>query len=271
MSQTAVALARCIHCLSETDSPELDHVFPKSWYPDTTPKTVQRWTAPSCPKCNRAFGQLEHDLFLRMIFCVDSKSDAAAGLAAKALRTMGLDAEGLSDEEKRRREATLKKIRSELVRTEELEDKPGKIPGLGPPEGVESPRSILIPYAGLSLMAEKIVRGCEYRINNRFVEPPYTVCTFIANAEVVFPEAMVTGVKSIDFGPGCQIKRIFAAETPKVVRYWITIWGALRFSVLIDLHEELEKAKHLYKRPEGIEPPDKPTMRIRPYLREYKD
>src|SRR3989442_6875773 len=101
--EATTKLERCVHCLLMTDSPEADHVFPKSWYPDSTPETVQRWTVPSCPKCNRTHGQLEKDLFLRMIFCVDSKSEAATGLAAKALRTLGLDVEGLSDKEKSHR------------------------------------------------------------------------------------------------------------------------------------------------------------------------
>src|SRR5438876_6386703 len=90
---------RCIHCLGRTEILEADHVFPDSWYPDSTPSTVQRWTAPSCQECNRKLGQLEKDLLIRMVLCVDPKSEAAAGLATKVFRSLGLDANGLPERE----------------------------------------------------------------------------------------------------------------------------------------------------------------------------
>src|SRR5437016_14334314 len=96
---------RCVHCLRYTGVVEGDHVFPDAWYPDSTPATVQRWIAPSCPRCNREFGRAEKDLLVRLILCVDPKSEAAAGLAAKAMRSMGLDTEGLPEKERLHREA----------------------------------------------------------------------------------------------------------------------------------------------------------------------
>lgn len=126
---------RCIHCLRVTDSITADHVFPSSWYPDTTPTTVQRWTAPSCPECNSELGKLEKDLLVRLILCVNPKSEAASGLASKALRSLGLDADWLSDRERSYRDRLRAKIRSELMQQTEVAGKPGKIPGLGPPEG----------------------------------------------------------------------------------------------------------------------------------------
>src|SRR5690349_12578628 len=104
---------RCVHCLRIVDEIELDHVFPNSWYPDSTPGTVQRWKAPSCPKCNRKHGRLENDLLLRLSMCVDAQKVAAMGLAAKAMRAMGIDVEGLPETEKRIREAIRKKINNE--------------------------------------------------------------------------------------------------------------------------------------------------------------
>jgi len=65
--------AFCIHCVRPTEAPEKDHVFPDSWCPDTTPSTVQRWTAPSCAECNRKFGQMEQDLLVRLVGCIRSE------------------------------------------------------------------------------------------------------------------------------------------------------------------------------------------------------
>jgi hypothetical protein len=67
----------------------MDHVFPRSWYPDSTPAKVQRWTAPSCGKCNRDSGTKETELFVRMAFCVDPRKPGADGLAKQALRAVG--------------------------------------------------------------------------------------------------------------------------------------------------------------------------------------
>src|SRR5437016_2708845 len=90
--EAATKVERCVHCLAMTDSPTADHVFPKHWYPDSTPQHIQRWTAQSCPKCNETHGQLEKDLFVRLIFCV-ADSEATSGLREKALRSLGLDTE----------------------------------------------------------------------------------------------------------------------------------------------------------------------------------
>src|SRR5580704_7416825 len=98
--KSAVRSVRCIHCLNFTEEPEGDHVFPDAWYPDSTPPTVQRWTAPSCPKCNREHGQLEKDLLVRLVLGTNPESDAVSGLAARVFRSFGLDVEDLPEREK---------------------------------------------------------------------------------------------------------------------------------------------------------------------------
>src|SRR4051812_38706332 len=48
----------CAYCGS---APAVDdeHVFPRSWYPDTTPSTVKRVTVPACRSCNVRFKAIE--------------------------------------------------------------------------------------------------------------------------------------------------------------------------------------------------------------------
>jgi hypothetical protein len=50
---------QCIHCGAAVDETTKDHVFPASWYPETTPEEIQRWTAPSCGACNNRLGSIE--------------------------------------------------------------------------------------------------------------------------------------------------------------------------------------------------------------------
>lgn len=160
MSEAASTNGRCVHCLRLTESIEADHVFPNSWYPDTTPPTLQRWTAPSCPECNRKLGQLEKDLLVRLILCIDPKSDSASGLAGKVLRSLGLDTNQLPEKEKVPRDRLRARIRSELMPSADVAEKPeARIPGLGPYESAQW--AIPVPWASLSIIAEKIARGCE--------------------------------------------------------------------------------------------------------------
>jgi hypothetical protein len=249
-----------------TESITADHVVPDSWYPDTTPPNVQRWTVPSCAECNRALGQLEKDLLIRLILCVDPKSEAASGLAAKAFRSLGFDTDELSEQEKSHRERFRAKIRSELIPSDELSGKPGAIPGLGSPEGQSGQWSIPIPWAAFSIIAEKIVRGCEYKLKDRFVEPPYGIRTFVSESGIV-PEPYASYSKSYDFGPGCNVQRVFATEDPNVVLYWVTVWGTLYFTVRIDLEDDLCTLDQRSRKIEGIDPQElRAGMRIPSYL-----
>lgn len=257
---------RCVHCLRVSDDLTADHVIPNSWYPDTTPATVQRWTVPSCRQCNRALGQLEKDLLIRLVLCVDPKSRAASGLAAKVFRSLGLDADGLSDNEKAHREKLRIKIRSEMMSQTEVAGKPGKIPRLGPPEDQAAEWAIVIPWAGLSIMAEKIARGCEHKIKDRLVEDPYGIRTFVTESDEI-QEPYASFAKVFEFGPGFRIRRVFAAEDHNVVIYWISIWGTLNFTVHIDLEHQLEKLDQRSSRVTGLLPDEHRTMQISEYLR----
>ena len=75
---------------------------------------------PSCPKCNRELGRLEQDLLVRLVLCTNPQSDASAGLAARAFRSMGLDVAVLPSGEKALREKLRQRIRLNSSRTLKL-------------------------------------------------------------------------------------------------------------------------------------------------------
>ena len=267
---SSTAANRCVHCLTPTDDLTADHVFPKSWYPDTTACTVQRWTVPSCRDCNCKLGELEKDLLIRMALCVDPKSEGASGLAARVFRSLGLDVESLTAEERTHREASLAKLRSELMPHSKVASRSGAIPGLGPPAGAPVKWSIPIPWAGLSIITEKIARGCEYKLRRRFLEAPYGIRTFVMETGEV-PEAYAAKSEVFDFGSGYRIRRLFATEDPKIVLYWISIWNALHLNAIIDLEDDLKRRDSGRQRPEGLEPDDMAAfMKISPYLRQQR-
>ena len=67
---------RCVHCLHEVDAITDDHLFPRSWYPTTTPQNLEKWKFPACGRCNREYGKV-----------TSSDHSAAARNAASRART----------------------------------------------------------------------------------------------------------------------------------------------------------------------------------------
>lgn len=259
---------KCVHCLRLSSTITHDHGLPDSWYPDSTPASVQRWTAPSCAKCNGELGRLERDLLIRLVLCIDPKKEAVSGLAAKVLRSLGRHAEGLSQEEKLHRDRSGAKLKAELLPRADVSPE-FVIPGLGPHEN--SPWLVPIPWAGLSILAEKIARVSEYRVKGRFVERPYGVRTSVDESSGVMPPLLVPFVTSFDFGPGFRIARVSPIEDPLIVRYWISIWGSLHLRVCIDRENELRTHDGSHSRVRGLPPESIRGMSISSYLRDIAD
>jgi hypothetical protein len=213
-------------------------------------------------------GQLEKDLLIRLVGSIDPKSEAISGLRSKALRSLGIDADELPETEKAHRDKLRARIRSEFIPYADVAELPGAIPGLGPPADKAGLCVLPIPLAGLSIIAEKLARGCEYRYKNRqrLVRPPYGIRTLVRESDFV-PEPFAAARKILDFGPGCKIRRLSFIENPNTVWYFISIWNTLNLHVRIELETELLKAEQQFRRGEGIIPPDNRRMQISPYLR----
>ncbi len=115
-----------------------------------------------------------------MVLCTNPHAEEASGLATRVFRSLGLDVEGLHESERAIRGKLLAKIRSELIPYAEVANKPGKIPGLGADPEVAG-WAIPIPWASLSMIAEKIARGCEYKYKKRkrLVKEPYGIRTCV--------------------------------------------------------------------------------------------
>jgi hypothetical protein len=43
---------KCVHCFKDVEGRNSDHVFPASWYPDSTPPDLEKRQIPSCIPCN---------------------------------------------------------------------------------------------------------------------------------------------------------------------------------------------------------------------------
>lgn len=256
---TDVKTGRCVHCLGEFPEAEMteDHVPPRCWYPDTTPSAIQYLKVPSCNECNGDYGKMERDLLIRFGLCVEPGKSETSGLAERALRTLGIDAGDLSETERGHRDRARARIRKELMLPSDVSET--FIRGLGRPESSAPEVSALpIAYADLSLIAEKMARGCEYRRARRYVELPYGLRTFIGDPAAFSsaPAKLLSEVGGeevrFDLGPGFKVTYVFSPQHPSNVAYWFLLWGTLCLSVLVTREETLKAAEPAFQRPPGL-------------------
>jgi hypothetical protein len=236
---------RCIHCGKPVDETTKDHVFPASWYPETTPEDTQRWTAPSCGECNNSLGSMEKKVFSRLILCVDPQRAEAAGLYAKLKRSLGMGVVGLSKKE------TEHRVRQKIgllsaIKPYSPEGSASTLPGLGSHTGFkdEDLPQIRIPADLLLKVYEKIVRGCEYVLADRIIEKPYDIQIYFVHENNI-PKDIVRGLaspaaKDVHVGPGFRVVRVAAQDDPYTVAYEITLWGRAYFLALIINSSELK-------------------------------
>jgi Protein of unknown function (DUF2934) len=219
---------RCIHCRETPSKLTKDHVFPASWYPESTRKEVQRWTAPSCLPCNGKFGAIEKELLEFFAVCIDPSKPAAKGLYARVRRSMGIGVEGIDDGEKTVREALRRKF---LKKAEPYSPEAEKhtLPGVG--RHVGFPDSMqwqtFVEEEKIHQVAKKIVRGCEYWLGNgRIVDPPHEIEVIFARETTPFVAAVMArfAVVTRDLEPGLAIRRAVAQDDALSSLYELRLW-----------------------------------------------
>lgn len=218
---------RCVHCLKDGVDLNSDHVFPQSWYPDSTPADLEKWQIPSCVACNDRYGRLERDLIGRLGLALDASNPASAGLAEKALRAINPDA-AKSEGDAAARDARAKKILREMYKGEELKGKE-VVPGLGErwDRPLEQQLGISIPEHSLPAMTEKIVRGITFREDNAFIEADQNIESFLVKDEDVQEVKAMLDRSGQEFKrePGLSVRRA-RSETGDL--YEITFWNQFK-------------------------------------------
>lgn len=232
----------CIHCFNPAGETK-DHVFPKSWYPDTTEADVQRPTAPCCKPCNKRFGNMENALLQKLGLCVDRRKIEASGIAAKALRAVGVGVESeLSEKEKRIRAKLKATLLKEAVSYGEIKNDLteglGVLPGFGLHAGFEA-ESQMVVFVDQQMLKEvcgKIIRGLEHHVAGRYVESPYRLDVFFIKNEDFEKVGLQFGPPELYLGPGFEVQRAAAVDGPENVIYRIRIWNTwfVHGSVIID-------------------------------------
>jgi hypothetical protein len=247
---------RCVHCLVElrsasklgekppNSSVTLDHVFPKHWFPQSTPQNLNRWTVPACRKCNEELGGIEKVLLNRMVLCLDLTKPELMELYQRVRRGLALNLseeqrKQISPEELKIREADKQKVFGDIRPWDELspDEKKSLFPGLGPWQTSQLQLSLTIKHEDIRREVEKMVRGCEWHIAKRLVEPPHSVQVyFVHDKDVPDSIRQILGkfAEKRSIGSYFHVQRAVCHDDPLVVFYRIEFWGHVAVYAYID-------------------------------------
>jgi hypothetical protein len=169
---------KCVHCLKDPVERNWDHVFPESWYPDTSAPNLYKWQIPSCVPCNSELGALEEEFLRQVGLCLDPEDSASRSIVEKALRALNPSV-AKSERDRNVRASLRKRVLGEALVGDAI-PQTGIYPGLGerwrqlPGERM----AVLIPAESFRRLTEKIVRGIFYVEDGKFIEPPYAIDFF---------------------------------------------------------------------------------------------
>lgn len=215
---------KCVHCLSYCDNLTSDHVFPKSWYPTSTPANLEKWQVPSCKKCNSKYGKIEADLLLRFGLALNPVHHSSKGIVDKALRA--IDPNSAKGEKDRiHRLNKRKKIMKELLSSDQI-DYRSVLPNRGTPQNINKPIGILLPAESLKNMGKKFVRGITYVLEQRYIDKQHEIDIFFVHEEnaIALMELIRKFGKTYARGAGIIIKRATIPEDPQAGVYAIDMW-----------------------------------------------
>ena len=219
---------KCIHCLRDLiDQNEvtMDHILPRSWYPDNTPENLEKWKAPACFDCNNRLSKVEQELLLTLPLCINPTKAEASGMTKRALASLGVgvDVKTMDSDEYKHRRGKLAKI---IANAKPFDGKSTPFPNFGVHEGFPANEHMTIKLPDVKAFADKVIRGIEYKIGDRYIEEPYSVNVYFREKnEITFVEELFKKVSIVERGPGFVIQRGYSNEDSGTVLMKVTIWG----------------------------------------------
>ena len=231
---------RCVYCVRKEEKLTWDHVFPKSWYPDTTPKNLEKWKVPACLRCNREYGLMEEDLLIAFALCLDPDNPNTEALVKRGLRAIDPEA-GRNNKDKKKRAQRRLRVRNDLI---ELCNVPEHaiLPNFGRENisDTEETGAVTIKARYLRRFVDKIVRGICYLEDSMLIEEPYHIHCYIMHNESAkhFSDLANRYGKIFAREPGIEVCRAVTPEDGITSLYAITIWERLRMYAVIDQKPE---------------------------------
>lgn len=219
-------LGKCVHCLNDPVERNLDHVFPRSWYPDETPDNIEKWQVPSCIPCNSKYGKIESDFLSRVGLALESEHPASRSVVQRALRSMR-PADGRNERDTAMRAARRKKILAQTLEGARI-PREATIPGMGERWGrpVEQQVAVLLPAESLRLMTEKIVRGIFHVEDGQFIESPFKIDFFVLPDDPASEWSAILDKFATTYArePGLVVRRAIVPEDRRSSLFEILFW-----------------------------------------------
>jgi hypothetical protein len=83
-------------------------------------------------------------------------------------------------------------------------------------------------------VAEKIVRGLEFKLVGRYIEPPLSLKCFVVPPEKIHAlDDVFEKSTDLEFGPGLRVLRAVPMDNEIFAMYRIIIWKALTVDVAV--------------------------------------
>lgn len=218
-----------MHCLKEVEKRNWDHVFPVSWYPDTTPQNLEKWKIPSCKPCNDGYGRLEEDFGQLLSFCVDPRRQEVQGVYKRMLRAYD-PRHAKNHKDQKIREAKRQQLLKGMMHGDEIPSQ-GIYPGLG--ERWDRPKNeqiaLTIPKRYFDRLGIKIVRGIAYIEDGIFIGDEYEIEPYAVpeSGAGIFEDAIARFGHSLTRGPGIVVDRAVTKDDGVSSIYKVTVWGQL--------------------------------------------
>lgn len=160
----------------------------------------------------------------------------ASDLESKALRAIGIGTSGISEKETSHRKQYRRKILSRVVPYGIVSDTVPTFPGGVP---IERPKDKMEPVLLLTMdliapVAEKIVRGLEFKLTGRYIEPPLSLKTYMVPAEKVHElDDIFENTTVLEFGPSLKVLRAIPRDERIIAFYRIITWKTYTIHVSV--------------------------------------
>lgn len=225
MAKKKLGPGRCVHCLKDVGERNSDHVFPESWYPDSSPLDVEKWQMPSCIPCNTEHGKIEQDFMVKIALCLDPYDPASASIVQKALRSVKPSA-AHNARDAQHRLGKGKRILANALQGNRIPDH-GLYPGMGDrwPDIPGERTAILIPKDYFDRITVKIVRGIFFIEDGLFIEPPFKIDVYALpeDGDATWTQALGRWGKVYERKPGVKVRRAVAEDGVSSL-FEVTFW-----------------------------------------------
>ena len=223
-----------MYCRTEVEVRNWDHVIPRSWFPDTIPPDLERWTVPSCPQCNAAHGRNEEYLLVRLIMCFGNDDARSAGIPERVIRSMD-PRHGRDAGDARARAARHRELGRDMVDAPDPAIRAGVIPNFGPDESGGGGRAIQISGESLATIAEKVVRGFTYRRIGELIQDTHRIEWFLLEEDAGRGALdLMRGAEEHSLGPGILVRYLHTGEDAVASAFVIEIWNRLKLYATVN-------------------------------------